>query len=60
MQVSYKIVDRNVTVQMSFDKMREMFVQAGECKMWNWDKLQDALSAGFTVMMPLGVEVKQA
>jgi hypothetical protein len=60
MQISYFITERNVRTEMTFDAMRELFVDAGECSGWNWGKLAEALESGFTVVMPCGIEVRRA
>lgn len=60
MNIKYFVTGRNVEVEMSFQEMRSKFVQAGECKMLNWEKLEEALSHGFRVVMPLGIEIQRA
>lgn len=60
MQISYFITGRNVRTEMTFEAMRQLFVNAGECTGWNWNKLVEALEAGFTVVMPLGIEIRRA
>lgn len=60
MTIKYFITGRNVEIEMIFSEMRKMFVAAGECKDWNWEKLEEALNAGFRVVMPLGIEIWRA
>lgn len=60
MQIKYFVTGRNVEVEMSFDEMCSKFVQAGECQLWNWEKLQEALDCGFRIVMPLGIEIQRA
>jgi hypothetical protein len=60
MTVKFFITGRNVETEMSFADMRAKFVAAGECKGWNWEKLEEALNAGFRIVMPLGIEIYRA
>lgn len=60
MQISYFITERNVRTEMTFDEMRKLFVDAGECHGWNWGNLAQALGFGFTVVMPCGIEIRRA
>jgi hypothetical protein len=60
MQVIYTVVSREVSMKMDFEKVVAMFVNAGECKGWNWSKLEEALEAGFDVQLPLGIEICKA
>lgn len=60
MTINYFITGRNVEIEMTFAEMRAKFIAAGECKGWNWDKLEEALNAGFKIVMPLGIYISRA